>query len=99
MFPTVTFTKSSILLFYRRVFGTSVIWYVVFGLTIAHGSEVTLTWLCGCRPVDFFWKQYTDPTAKGSCIDASVFYFVNGIIGMIIDIAILLVPIPTGETL
>ncbi|KAI1085082.1 hypothetical protein F5B20DRAFT_567797 [Whalleya microplaca] len=89
----ITATKSSILLFYRRLFGTSVIWYIVFGFTIAHGLEVTITWLAGCQPMSYYWRQYTDPTAKGRCIDASVFYFVNGIIGLAIDIAILIVPI------
>lgn len=94
---SITATKSSILLFYRRMFGTSITWYIVFGLTILHGLEVSITWLSGCRPVSYYWRQYTDPTAVGSCINASLFYFINGIIGMVIDISILLVPIPTSE--
>ncbi|CAP61788.1 uncharacterized protein PODANS_5_3070 [Podospora anserina S mat+] len=92
----ISATKVSILLFYRRVFGTNVIWYIVFGFTCAHWAEVTITWLAGCRPIDYYWRQYTDPTATGSCIDAPLFYFCNGIIGLVIDVAILLVPIPTG---
>ncbi|KAK4641312.1 hypothetical protein QC761_503070 [Podospora bellae-mahoneyi] len=91
----ISATKISILLFYRRVFGTNVIWYIVFGFTCAHWAEVTITWLAGCRPIDYYWRQYTDPTATGSCIDAPLFYFCNGIIGLVIDVAILLVPIPT----
>ncbi|KAK4674900.1 hypothetical protein QC764_503070 [Podospora pseudoanserina] len=91
----ISATKVSILLFYRRVFGTNVIWYIVFGFTCAHWAEVTITWLAGCRPIDYYWRQYTDPTATGSCIDAPLFYFCNGIIGLVIDVAILLVPIPT----
>ncbi|KAK0658489.1 hypothetical protein QBC41DRAFT_331976 [Cercophora samala] len=91
----ISATKVSILLFYRRVFGTNVIWYIVFGFTWAHWAEVTITWLAGCRPINYYWLQYTDPTATGSCIDAPLFYFCNGIIGLVIDVAILLVPIPT----
>ncbi|KAK4221414.1 hypothetical protein QBC38DRAFT_540152 [Podospora fimiseda] len=95
----VSATKISILLFYRRVFGTTVVWIVVFGFTLAHWAEVTVTWLAGCRPIDYYWnywKQYTDPeSTTGSCIDAPLFYFSNGIIGLVIDVAILLVPIPT----
>lgn len=94
----ITATKTSILLFYRRVFGTGVIWSIVFTLTICHGLEVTITWLSGCRPVDYYWKQYTDPNAVGTCIDASLFYFINGIIGLFIDVSILLVPIPTSQS-
>lgn len=94
----ITATKTSILLFYRRMFGTGIIWWIVLTLTICHGLEVNITWLSGCRPVDYYWKQYTDPTAQGTCIDASLFYFINGIIGLFIDVSILLVPVPTSKS-
>ncbi|KAK0718466.1 hypothetical protein B0T26DRAFT_812820 [Lasiosphaeria miniovina] len=93
----ISATKISILLFYRRIFSTNVAWYVVLGLTVAHWAEVTITWLAGCQPREYYWRQYTDPTATGRCIDAPLFYFCNGIIGLVIDVAILLVPIPTTE--
>ncbi|KAK0708700.1 hypothetical protein B0H67DRAFT_590951 [Lasiosphaeris hirsuta] len=92
----ISATKMSILLFYRRIFGTNVIWYIVFGPTLAHWTEVTITWLVGCRPMDYYWRQYTDPTATGKCINTPLFYFCNGIIGLVIDVAILLVPTPTS---
>jgi len=91
----ISATKVSILLFYRRIFGTNVIWYIVFAFTCAHWAEVTITWLAGCQPIDYYWKQYTDLTATGRCINAPLFYFCNGIIGLVIDVAILLVPTPT----
>ncbi|KAK3386458.1 hypothetical protein B0H63DRAFT_508501 [Podospora didyma] len=92
----ISATKISILLFYRRIFGKGLVWHVVFALACAHWAEVTITWLAGCRPIDYYWRQYTDPTAKGTCIDAPLFYFCNGIIGLVIDVAILLVPLPTS---
>ncbi|KAK4150847.1 hypothetical protein C8A00DRAFT_45840 [Chaetomidium leptoderma] len=91
----ISATKLSILLFYRRIFGTGLVWSIVLVLTCAHWAEVTITWLAGCRPIDYYWRQYTDPNAEGSCIDAPLFYFCNGIIGLVIDVAILLVPTPT----
>ena len=94
----VSATKVSILLYYRRAFGTSVVYYIVFALAVLHWLEVTVTWLAGCRPISYYWRQYTDPTAVGHCIDAPIFFLVNGCIGMLIDVAILLVPIPTGKT-
>jgi hypothetical protein len=94
----ISATKTSIMLFYRRMFGTGAIWYIVFTLTICHWLEVTITGLSGCRPVSHFWNQYTDPTAVGSCIDTSLFYFINGCIGLFIDVAILLVPLPTSQS-
>ncbi len=95
---SITLTKVSILLYYRRIFGTSIIWWIVFSLAIAHGLEVTLTWLVACRPISHFWLQYVDPAHHGYCIDAPKFWFVNGIIGMLIDVSILIVPIPTSKT-
>ncbi|KFA64284.1 hypothetical protein S40285_06070, partial [Stachybotrys chlorohalonatus IBT 40285] len=68
---------------------------VVFALAVLHWAEVTVTWLAGCRPVSYHWRQYTDPDAVGECIDAPVFYLANGCIGLVVDVAILLVPIPT----
>ncbi|KXX81290.1 hypothetical protein MMYC01_201937 [Madurella mycetomatis] len=91
----ISATKISILLFYRRIFGTGAVWYIVFFLTCAHWAEVTVTWLAGCRPISYYWRQYTDPTATGKCIDAPLFYFCNGVIGLVIDVAILVVPTPT----
>lgn len=87
----------SILLYYRRAFGTSIVYYIVFALAILHWLEVTVTWLAGCNPISYYWRQYTDPTAVGHCINAPIFFLVNGCIGMLIDVAILLVPIPTGK--
>lgn len=91
------FTKSSILLFYRRVFGTSRVWCVVFALTVAHGTAFVVTWLAGCRPVSYYWRQYFEPDAEGSCINTSLFYLANGVIGLVMDVTILLVPVPIGK--
>ncbi|KAK3934016.1 hypothetical protein QBC46DRAFT_429444 [Diplogelasinospora grovesii] len=90
----VSTTKVSILLFYRRMFGTSIIWFIVFGFTVAHWTEVTVGFLSGCRPASYYWRQYTDPTAQGICIDTARFYFINGVLRMLINVSILLVPIP-----
>jgi hypothetical protein len=92
-------TKTSILLFYRRVFGTSIAWWVVCGLNFLHWLEVTVVFTAGCQPASYYWRQYTEPGAEGHCIDDSLLYFINGIIGMLIDISVLLVPIPSSESL
>ena len=47
----------------------------------------------GCRPVSFYWRQYAGAT-DGVCIDVLQFYLVFGIINMVNDIIILVVPIP-----
>lgn len=56
-----------------------------------------------CRPVRYYWAQYEElgeagAGAKGGsgglCIDVSLFYLVFGVVNMVIDIIILLSPIP-----
>ncbi|CAJ2500397.1 Uu.00g032500.m01.CDS01 [Anthostomella pinea] len=91
----VSLTKASILLFYRRIFGASWAYKICMGLVGGYWISIAIAWLSGCRPASYFWKQFTDPTAKGYCMDTSLFYFVNGICAMLIDVCILLVPMPT----
>lgn len=93
----VSLTKASILLFYRRIFGTNWAFHACMCLVIGYWVAITIAWLAGCRPASYFWRQFTDPTAEGYCMDTSLFYFVNGICAMLIDILILLVPIPTSK--
>ncbi|KAJ4264298.1 hypothetical protein NW762_005494 [Fusarium torreyae] len=92
---TVTLTKASILVFYRRVFGSNLAHYICMGLVVGYWVAIIIAWFSGCRPASFFWEQFTNPEAKGTCMNTSLFYFVNGICAMLIDITILCVPIPT----
>ncbi|KAJ3526236.1 hypothetical protein NM208_g11291 [Fusarium decemcellulare] len=91
----VSLTKASILLFYRRVFGTSRPFYVCLFFVIGYWVAIITAWFSGCRPASYFWEQFTNPEAKGYCMNTSLFYFVNGICAMLIDVAILMVPLPT----
>lgn len=93
----VSLTKASILLFYRRVFGTNIAHHICMGLVVGYWVAIITAWFSGCRPASFFWEQFTNPEAKGTCMNTSLFYFVNGICAMLIDIAILCVPIPTRK--
>lgn len=90
----VTCTKVSILLFYRRIFGIKYSLYLCLFLTIGYWITVIVTINVGCRPLDYFWRRYTDLTAVGTCIDIPKFFFGNGIAAMLIDVIILCVPVP-----
>ncbi|KAH7174119.1 uncharacterized protein B0J16DRAFT_375044 [Fusarium flagelliforme] len=92
---TVTLTKASILMFYQRVFGINIAHHICMGLVIGWYVAIIIAWFAGCRPASYFWEQFTDPGTTGYCMDTSLFYFVNGICAMLIDIAVLCVPIPT----
>ncbi|EEU38096.1 uncharacterized protein NECHADRAFT_84327 [Fusarium vanettenii 77-13-4] len=91
----VSLTKASILLYYRRIFGANWAHHICMGLVVGYWVSITIAWFSGCRPVTYFWEQFTKPTAKGYCMNTSLFYFINGICAMLIDVAILIVPMPT----
>lgn len=48
--------------------------------------------LGACQPLDYYWREYTDPTAKGKCINVNKFFLVMGIINMLTDVFILTIP-------
>ncbi|KAH6991141.1 hypothetical protein BKA56DRAFT_628522 [Ilyonectria sp. MPI-CAGE-AT-0026] len=96
----VTSTKVSILLLYHRLFRskndsnrvfTIMFWVAVF-LTSIYPLILWITMACACRPVSYYWNQYLG--AKGTCIDTHLFFLLLGIVNMLNDIIILLVPIP-----
>lgn len=91
----VTCTKLSIVLFYRRVFKLRYSVIIALFLVIGYWVTIIVTINVACRPLQYFWTQYTDPTAKGVCIDVPKFFFGNGIGAMLIDVFILCIPIPT----
>lgn len=51
----VTFTKLSIILFYRRIFGmTWHMWFCVF-LAVSYWFTVIVTINVSCHPLPYFW--------------------------------------------
>jgi hypothetical protein len=89
---SVSVTKLSILLFYRRIFGTNWMYWVCMFLVVGYEVAIVVAFLSGCRPISYFWEAYTNPDAVGTCIDMPRFYFINGVCATIIDVLILLVP-------
>lgn len=47
-----------------------------------------------CRPLSYFWEQYTNLESEGMCIDISQFFSVNRIAAVLIDVMILCIPTP-----
>ncbi|KAL1966347.1 hypothetical protein VTN77DRAFT_4489 [Rasamsonia byssochlamydoides] len=90
----VTCTKSSIIMFYRRIFQLHYSLYFAMFFVIGYWITVTVTILVGCRPLPYFWEQYIDPSVGGVCINVNKFFFGNGIAAMLIDVIILCVPMP-----
>ena len=93
-----TCTRLSILFFYRRIFSPLESWLkvaILAGgfLTLSYPLIVWITMANVCRPVSFFWTQFSG-TTKGECINANMFFLAAGILNMINDFLILLIPFP-----
>ncbi|KAI4719851.1 hypothetical protein E4T48_03946 [Aureobasidium sp. EXF-10727] len=102
---SVTSTKVSILLLYRRLFyvtssreiSADRTFYIMLWVAIVFtASYPVIMWTvmaCACRPVSFYWRQYAGVT-DGVCIDVLRFFLAFGVVNMINDIIVLAVPIP-----
>lgn len=92
--PTIALVKSSILLFYARVFPGVRFRRYLYGL----GAVVALWWIAcqfttifECTPIHFFWTQ--NPTT-GHCINVKSYFIGQAIPNIITDIFIMALPLP-----
>lgn len=94
---SVSTTKISILLFYQRVFVTEnklfrISVAIGYFLSVSYAVVIYVTTGTGCRPVSQFWMQFSG--TAGYCIDTNQFFFAMGIVNMLCDFYILIIPIP-----
>ncbi|KAI1370087.1 hypothetical protein F4677DRAFT_439319 [Hypoxylon crocopeplum] len=96
---TVSVTKISILLFYRRTFTVHdkafkywlhVLAFLAIGQTIA----VIISYCTLCTPLRLYWERFSIDPPQGSCNDDGLILLVTGITNGVMDIAILVTPIP-----
>ena len=94
-FSLIGTIKISILLMYRRIFAVAVDSFRQQSLAL--GVIVVLWWLSGttatavyCVPLQQFW---VGPSAGGYCWNYNIFWMVMGAIEVVIDTAILLLPV------
>ncbi|KAL0252998.1 hypothetical protein SLS55_010669 [Diplodia seriata] len=90
---TVTCTKTSIVLYYRRIFDFTTTFWVLEFLIVSYFITIVTVMNTGCHPTNYMWMQYVDPNAKGECVDLLKFYYANAIAATLIDIFILITPI------
>ena len=97
-FVTVTALKMSILWLYRRIFATE-----TFRRVALISMVVVVIWFLGaellnilvCLPVQSFWN----PTVKGHYLNFDLFFLVTSIIETVIDLFILILPVPVISTI
>ncbi|KAH7128033.1 pth11-like integral membrane protein [Dactylonectria estremocensis] len=90
-------TKISILFFYLRIFTNGDVLFKLsmglgFFLSISYPFIIWITMANCCKPVSFYWLQFTGAT--GTCIDVNKFFLALGIINMLADVIVLIIPIP-----
>ena len=61
-------------------------------LTISYPILIWVTMGNSCRPMTHFWTQFSG--TKGHCIDVDTFFLAAGIINMLNDFIILIIPFP-----
>lgn len=95
----VSTTKISILFFYYRIFQKQAgsLFLICLGIgsfmAAAYPIIVWTTMSTACRPASFFWEEFTG--VEGTCpISISDFFLALGVINMVNDIVVLLIPIP-----
>ncbi|KAJ5823777.1 hypothetical protein N7447_006117, partial [Penicillium robsamsonii] len=92
-----TCTRLSILAFYRRVFSPleqslKVALFCGLFFTLSYPIIIWVTMGNACRPVSHFWTQFSD--TKGKCINVNQFFLALGILNMLNDFIILIIPFP-----
>lgn len=88
--------KTSILLFYRRIFPSKSFHWVVWGLiafTSGYSAASVFVNIFSCSPVQASW-ELEFATVKGNCIDRPVFYFAQAGLGILTDFATVIAPMP-----
>ncbi|KAJ5213071.1 hypothetical protein N7449_000240 [Penicillium cf. viridicatum] len=92
-----TCTRLSILCFYARVFSPlepALKVTLIFGclLTLSYPIIIWVTMGNACKPVSHFWTQFSG--TEGECINVNQFFLALGILNMLNDFIILIIPFP-----
>lgn len=90
------FTQLSILFFYLRVFDSTLFRKCAIGISVfvvCFGVANTFSMIFQCTPISFFWNGWTGEYA-GKCININAFSWIRAAIEIIIDLAIISLPIP-----
>ncbi|KAJ8060208.1 hypothetical protein OCU04_010551 [Sclerotinia nivalis] len=91
-FSVVTAIKISILLMYRRIFSTSLVrsYWTFMSLVIIWWLVGTIATCISCIPANRFWIGHS---AGGWCFNFNIYWMVMGLVEIVVDIGILVLPI------
>lgn len=63
-----------------------------FFLSLSYPLIIWITMANCCKPLSYYWMQFTG--VQGKCIDVNKFFLALGIINMLADVVVLILPIP-----
>lgn len=96
--PILACVKCSVLHFLLRLGGglDKYIRWCIYGagtVTILQMCIIFIVLILQCRPIEYYWSQYSLSTAQGSCINLPVFYISTASITVMTDLLVLALPI------
>lgn len=89
-------TKIAMLLLYLKVFPSQTfrrICFVMVGICLAYIPATALATLFNCTPVSYNWTGWTGET-QGHCFSFNTFAWAQSSINILLDLIIILLPIP-----
>ncbi|KAH7067458.1 hypothetical protein BKA63DRAFT_118165 [Paraphoma chrysanthemicola] len=89
---SVCIIKFSIIALYRRIFGMTWLGYFCIVLTMGYLMTWHIVVPLYARPISFYWDQWYGGEGK-LLVDEAEFYLATGIINLIGDVLILIVPV------
>lgn len=94
-FLEVALLKTSILLFYLRIFPTTwtrrVLWATV-AFNALFGLACVLAGIFQCQPISYYWTKW-DGEHSGRCIDVNGLGWANAIVSIVLDLWMLGIPL------
>ena len=94
-------TKIAILVFYRRIFvgrAFNIITYIMIGIMIAWTVAFLFANMFECWPIEESWKNAPGLGTNTHCIATIPMYMAQVYTDVIMDVLILVLPIPLGKT-
>lgn len=95
----VTLTKISVLLLYARIFGLSHgnfrtnLW-ATGAVTIAYPLTVMVGLLVACQPISHYWTRLAGESEGRCIVNTDLFFVALAIANLVINVWILVIPIP-----
>ncbi|KAI9761537.1 MAG: hypothetical protein M4579_000928 [Chaenotheca gracillima] len=92
--PSMMFAKLAILIFYMRISPQKTFHYAIYAtmfILVAYNLALMLSLIFACHPIEKSWNVLI---TEGSCIDRTAIYLSNGILNIITDLIIFVLPVP-----